>query len=446
MVDTNPLLQAFNTPHQTAPFDQIKAEHYLPALNAAMEEGREDIRLIIENKEMPSFANTIVALEKSGKRLSRISSIFFNLNSAETSDDIQKIAREVSPLLSEYSNDIWLNERLFARVKEVYEQKEALNLNTEETTLLDDTYKGFVRRGALLNGEAKQKYREITSELSQLSLQFGENLLNETNDFKLHITNPDDLAGLPDAVKETAQQLAQSEGKEGWLFSLHAPSMVPFLKYADKRELREVLFRASASRGNRNNDYDNKNIILRQAELRLNKAKLLGFASHADYVLEERMAQSAQKVNSFLDELYDKSFAFAQKDVADVAEFAAANGLQGPLQRWDFSYYSEKLKTSLFDLDEEMTKPYFQLENVKKGIFNLTHQLWGLTYKENKDIPVYHPDVFAYESMTQTAVSYPFCTWIFTRVKPSRAELDDLLPRPASGKWRKHHPPHFRSL
>jgi peptidyl-dipeptidase Dcp len=397
MVDTNPLLQAFNTPHQTAPFDQIKAEHYLPAFKTAMKNGREDLQLIIENKEAPSFANTIVALEKSGKLLSRISSIFFNLNSAETSDDIQKIAREVSPLLSEYSNDIWLNDQLFARVMEVYEQKDALGLNTEENTLLNETYKGFVRRGALLDSEAKTKYREITSELSQLSLQFGENLLNETNDFKLHITNVEDLAGLPEADKETAQQLAQSEGKEGWLFSLHAPSLVPFLKYADKRELREELFRASASRGNRDNAQDNKTIILRQAELRLEKAKLLGYASHADYVLEECMAQSAQKVNSFLDELYEKSYPFAQQDVADVAEFAAANGLQGPLQRWDFAYYSEKLKTSLFNLDEEMTKPYFQLENVKKGIFDLTNQLWGLTYKENKDIPVYHPDVFAYE-------------------------------------------------
>ena len=397
MTDNNPLLQEFNTPHQTAPFDQIKAEHYLPAFTSAMNTGREEIQQIIDNKEKPSFTNTIVALEKSGKLLGKISSIFFNLNAANTSDDIQKIAKEVSPLLSEYSNDIWLNEKLFARVKAVYEQKDSLTLNTEELTLLNETYKGFVRKGALLNDSDKQKYRNITSELSQLSLQFGENLLKETNDFKLHITNENDLSGLPQANIEAAHQLAISEGKQGWMFSLHSPSLVPFLKYADNRKLREEIFRASSSRGNRDNQYDNKKIILRQAELRLEKAKLLGYDTHAHYVLEERMAQSANKVNNFLNELYEKSYPFAQKDVAEVAEFAKAQGLNDTLQRWDFSYYSEKLKTSLFDLNEEMTRPYFQLENVKKGIFNLANQLWGISFKENKEIPVYHPDVHAYE-------------------------------------------------
>ena len=238
MSDQNPLLEEFNTPHQTAPFDKIKVEHYLPAFKIAMEQGREEINSIITNKEAPNFHNTVEALEKSGRLLSRISSIFFNLNSAETSDDIQKIARELSPLLSEYSNDLWLNEELFARVKTVYESKEQSGLNVEETKLLEDLYKGFVRKGALLSGDAKQRYRELSAELSQLSLQFGENLLAETNSYKLHITNPEDLAGLPDAEKEAAHQLAQSEGKEGWLFSLHAPSMQPFLKYADNRALR----------------------------------------------------------------------------------------------------------------------------------------------------------------------------------------------------------------
>lgn len=397
MTDNNPLLQEFNTPHQTPPFTQIQTAHYIPAFTAAMEEGRAEIKAIIDNPATPDFNNTIEALEKAGNKLSRISSIFFNLNSAETSEAIQEVAREVSPLLSEYGNDIWLNEALFARVKAVYEQKDKLTLSTEQATLLDNTYKGFVRRGALLNAEDKQKYRNITAELSKLSLQFGENLLAETNDYKLHITDEADLAGLPEAVREAAQQLAESEGKEGWMFSLHAPSMLPFMQYADQRELREQLFRASTKRGNQDNQNDNKANILRQAELRLAKAQLLGYRSHADYVLEERMAQSADKVNAFLNELFEKSFPFAQEDVAQVAAFAKQQGLEGELQRWDFAYYSEKLKTSLFDLNEEMTKPYFQLEKVKAGIFDLTNKLWGLSYKLNKDIPVYHPDVFAYE-------------------------------------------------
>ena len=397
MTDNNPLLQEFNTPHQTPPFTQIQTAHYIPAFTAAMEEGRAEIKAIIDNPATPDFNNTIEALEKAGNKLSRISSIFFNLNSAETSEAIQEVAREVSPLLSEYGNDIWLNEPLFARVKPVYEQKDKLTIITEQATLLDNTYKGFVRRGALLNAEDKQKYRNITAELSKLSLQFGENLLAETNDYKLHITEEADLAGLPEAVREAAQQLAESEGKEGWMFSLHAPSMLPFMQYADQRELREQLFRASTKRGNQDNQNDNKANILRQAELRLAKAQLLGYRSHADYVLEERMAQSADKVNAFLNELFEKSFPFAQEDVAQVAAFAKQQGLEGELQRWDFAYYSEKLKTSLFDLNEEMTKPYFQLEKVKTGIFDLTNKLWGLSYKLNKDIPVYHPDVFAYE-------------------------------------------------
>lgn len=397
MTDNNPLLQEFNTPHQTPPFNQIEPAHYIPAFTAAMEEGRAEIKAIIDNPATPDFNNTIEALEKAGNKLSRISSIFFNLNSAETSEAIQEVAREVSPLLSEYGNDIWLNEALFARVKAVYEQKDKLTLSTEQATLLDNTYKGFVRRGALLNAEDKQKYRNITAELSKLSLQFGENLLAETNDYKLHITDETKLSGLPEAVREAAQQLAESEGKEGWMFSLHAPSMLPFMQYADQRELREQLFRASTKRGNQDNQNDNKANILRQAELRLAKAQLLGYRSHADYVLEERMAQSADKVNAFLNELFEKSFPFAQEDVAQVAAFAKQQGLEGELQRWDFAYYSEKLKTSLFDLNEEMTKPYFQLEKVKTGIFDLTNKLWGLSYKLNKDIPVYHPDVFAYE-------------------------------------------------
>ncbi len=397
MNNNNPLLQEFSSIHQTPPFTEIRTEHYLPAFQQSMENGRREISDIIHNSSAPTFENTIEALEKSGKQLGRLSAIFFNLNSAETSDEIQRIAREVSPLLTAYSNDIWLNEQLFEKVKSVYEQKSALTLRPDQEKLLTDTYKAFVRRGALLSNTEKEIYRALTTELAQLSLEFGENLLAETNDYKLHVTDQKDLSGLPDAVVEAAAMLAKSENKEGWMFSLHAPSMIPFMKFADNRALREEIFRASSSRGNRGNDRDNNHIVLRQVELRLQIARLLGFNSYADYVLEERMAQSAQKVNQFLDQLFVKSFPFAQKDVEEVAAFAKKEGLEGSLQRWDFAYYSEKLKNSLFDLNEELVKPYFELQRITDGVFDLTHKLWGLTYKLNTDIPVYHPDVQAYE-------------------------------------------------
>ncbi len=397
MNQKNPLLSDFITPYQTAPFNDIKPEHYIPAFLTAMEKGRSEIAAIIANSSAPTFSNTIETLENSGKLLGRISNIFFNINSAETNEDIQSIAREVSPLLSEYANDIWLNEALFNRVKQVYDSKDTLNLSTEQQMLLNNTYKAFVRQGALLNESDKKRYREITGDLSKLTVEFGENVLAETNDYRLHITNENDLAGLPEHVKEAAAMLAKSENKEGWLFSLQAPSYLAFMKYADNRALREELFKAYSSRGNRNNERDNKENILKQARLRLEKARLLGYKSHADYVLEERMAQSPEKVNKFLDELFEKSFSFASNDVKEVAAFAKTQGLNEPLQRWDFSYYSEKLKSSMFDLNDEMVKPYFELTRVTDGIFNLTNKLWGLTYKHNPAIPVYHPDVKAYE-------------------------------------------------
>lgn len=396
-MNNNPLLKTFNTPHHAAPFTEIKPEHFMPAFTAAMEQGRQEIAAITENKQEPTFENTVEALEKSGKKLGRISNILFNLNSAETSDTILAIAREVSPMLSEYSNDISLNEQLFGRVKAVYDNKEELNLNPEQLMLLNNTYKGFVRQGALLSGEAKARYREITSELSKLTVAFGENVLAETNNYRLHITQEEDLSGLPDHVKEAAAMLAKQENKEGWLFSLQAPSYLGFMKYADNRALREEMFKAYSSRGNRNNDKDNKENILRLAELRLEKAKLLGYQSHAAYVLEERMAQSPEKVIAFLDELLEKSLPFARQDVEEVALFAKEQGLDAPLQRWDFTYYSEKLKNSRFNLTDEMVKPYFELGRVIEGVFNLANKLYGITFQPNTDIPVYHPDVKAYE-------------------------------------------------
>jgi peptidyl-dipeptidase Dcp len=395
-MNNNPLLVDFNTPYQTPPFDQIKEEHYLPAFITAIELAKADIESIVSNKEEANFSNTILAMEKAGEKLEAISSIFFNINSAETNEQIQAIARDVSPLLTEYSNDIWLNETLFKKVKTVYENNNS-GLDEEQIKLLEDTYKAFVRKGALLTGDKKARYREISKELSKLTLTYGENVLAETNSYKLHITKQDDLAGLPEAIIAAAAQLAKSEEKEGWIFSLQFPSYVPFMKYADNRELRKQMYMAYSTRGNRGNEHDNKDIVKSIVNLRLEKAQLLGFESHAQYVLEERMAKTPDKVNEFLQELLDRSYSFAKEEVDEVAQYAKNHDLKDQLQRWDFSYYSEKVKAEKFSFTEEMTKPYFQLEKVEQGIFDLATSLYGISFKENKDIPVYNPEVKAYE-------------------------------------------------
>ncbi len=398
MSNNNPLLQPFNAPHQTAPFDKINEDHYMPAFEKALQDGRNDIQNIINNTDTPSFENTIEALEKSGKLLDRISGILFNLNSAETNEKIQSIAREVSPMLSDYANDIWLNDKLFKRVKTVYEQHQQKNtLNEEQQKLLDDIFKGFTRRGAMLSGDKKERYREISSELSKLSLQFGENVLAETNGFRLHITDEKELSGLPSDAIEAAAHRAKSEDKEGWLFTLQIPSYLPFMKFADNRPLREKMFRAFTTRGNKGNKNDNNEIVKKIVALRLERAKLLGHNNHAEYVLSERMAKTPERVNNFLKELLDASLPAAQKDVEEVKEYARETGFTEELQRWDLAYFSEKLKTASFDVSDEMTKPYFQLEKVKEGIFDLTHRLYGVSYKRNTDIPVYHEEVEAYE-------------------------------------------------
>lgn len=393
----NPLLKTFQNIHQTAPFGEIQNEHFLPAFKAAVEEARAEVQAIIDNPQPPSFENTIAAMTKSGDRLSTIRKIFFNLNSAETNDEIQKIAQEVAPMLSEFSNDISLNPDLFSRVKTVYEQKDILDLTPEQHTLLENSYLGFVRSGANLNEADKARYREITSELSKLSLTFSENVLAETNAFELHVTKDEDLAGLPEFAKEAAAQTAQQKNKEGWIFTLQYPSYIPFMKYADNRELREKMFRAFSTKGNQGNEYDNKEIITKVVALKLEKAKLLGYESHADYTLQRRMAETPERVLEFLEDLHQASRPAAEKDFAEVVEFAKAEGFKDELQRWDWSYYSEKLKSARYGFNEEEVKPYFKLENVIDGVFNLAKTLYDLELKENKDIPVYHPDVKAYE-------------------------------------------------
>ena len=397
----NPLLKPFEGIHQTAPFSLVKIEHFMPAFDASIQEAREEVQQIIDNPAAPDFANTIVALDMAGDRLDRIKSIFFNLNSADTSDEMQNIAQEIAPKLSDFGNDITLNEKLFGRIREVFNTRESLILNAEETTLLEKTFRRFVRSGANLNDADKEKYRAITKELSQLGLKFQQNVLAETNAFELLLTDPEDLSGLPESIVEMAAQSAKSKEKEGWLFNLQYPSYVPFMKYADKRHLREQMFRASSSRGNHGNEFDNKALIKRIVELRLQKATLLGFNTHAQYKLQERMAETPEKVIQFMDELHLKSKPFAIKEFAEVQDYAARMGFAEKLQRWDWGYYSEKLKSERYDFTDEEVKPYFQLEKVIEGVFLLAKKLYGLHLQENKNIEVYHPDVTAYEVLDE---------------------------------------------
>ncbi|QLC67384.1 M3 family metallopeptidase [Flavobacterium sp. LPB0248] len=393
----NVLTQYFNTKHNTAPFSQIKIEDYVPAFNEGIALAKAEIDAIVNNPDAPTFENTIVAMDFSGDILDRLSSIFFNLNSAETNDEMQKIAQEVSPLLSEFGNDIRLNADLFARVKAVYDQKESLNLNPEQTTLLDKKYKSFSRNGANLPEDKKNQLREIDKELSKLSLQFGENVLAETNNFELHLTDEKDLSGLPEGTIEAARLLAKNQEKEGWIFTLDHPSYIPFLTYADNRELRKKMAIAFGAKAFQNNEFNNEENVLKIAKLRHERANLLGYKTHAHFVLEERMAESPEKVFSFLNDLLAKAKPAAQKEFAELTAFAKElDGIE-QLEKWDGAYYSEKLKQQLFNLDDEKLKPYFQLEKVLDGAFTVAKKLYGLTFTEVFDIDKYHEEVTTYE-------------------------------------------------
>ncbi|WDF59202.1 M3 family metallopeptidase [Flavobacterium sp. KACC 22758] len=391
------LTQYFNTKHNTAPFSQIKIEDYVPAFNEGIALAKAEIDAIVNNPDAPTFENTIVAMDYSGDILDRLSSIFFNLNSAETNDEMQKIAQEVSPLLSEFGNDIRLNAELFAKVKAVYDQKESLNLNPEQTTLLDKKYKSFSRNGANLPEDKKNQLREIDKELSKLSLQFGENVLAETNNFELHLTDEKDLSGLPEGTIEAARLLAKNQEKEGWIFTLDHPSYIPFLTYADNRELRKKMAIAFGAKAFQNNEFNNEENVLKIAKLRHERANLLGYKTHAHFVLEERMAESPEKVFSFLNDLLAKAKPAAQKEFAELTAFAKElDGIE-QLEKWDGAYYSEKLKQQLFNLDDEKLKPYFQLEKVLDGAFIVAKKLYGLTFTEVFDIDKYHEEVTTYE-------------------------------------------------
>ena len=389
----NPLLQAFDL----APFSQVRNEHFLPAFTQLISEARAEIEAIANNTETPTFENTIEAMEFSGIQLDRVSSLFFNLNSAETNDEIQQIAQEVSPLLTEFGNDVTLNPALFKRVKAVYESKDSLDLSPEQLTLLDNSYKGFSRNGANLTDEDKTTLREIDNKLSKLKLTYGENILAETNGYELHIEDEKDLAGLPDGVKEAAAQTAKAQGVEGWVFTLHFPSYGPFMKYAENRELRKKMAIAYGARAFGKNEFNNEKITLEIAKLRYQRANLLGYETHAHFVLEERMAMSPEKVNGFLNDMLTKSKPFAQKEFDQLAQFAKELDGITDFMKWDSAYYSEKLKKKLFNLDDEQLKPYFKLENVIEGAFAVANKLFGLTFKKVDNIEKYHPEVETYE-------------------------------------------------
>lgn len=391
------LTQHFNTKYDTAPFSQIKLEDYEPAFIENIATARAEIDAIIKNTEAPTFENTIVALDFSGNLLERLSSIFFNLNSAETCDEMQKIAQKVSPLLTEFSNDITLNEDLFKKVKAVYEQKDSLNLTAEQATLLDKKFKNFSRNGALLAEDKKSNLREIDTELAKLKLTFGENVLAETNNYQLHITNESDLKGLPEGTIEAAKSLAKSKELDGWIFTLDFPSYIPFVTYADNRELRKEIAIAAGKKAFQGNEFDNKEITLKIAKLRYERANLLGYETHAHFVLEERMAQNPDKVKSFLNDLLDKAKPAAEREFAELTAFAKELDGIDHLEKWDSAYYSEKLKQKLFNLDDEKLKPYFQLENVLNGAFTIAGKLYGLSFTEIFDIDKYHEEVTTYE-------------------------------------------------
>ena len=398
----NPLLQSFETPFQTPPFEVIKNEHYKPAITQLIKQSEKEIDLITNQEEAPTFENTVVALERSGKQLDQAAEIFFNLNSAETSDELQALAVELSPLLTEHGNEVMQNPALFARVKAVYEQKSNYDLDAEDEMLLNESYTGFIRSGANLSDADKNTYKKLSVELSTASLKFGENLLAETNAFHLEISDETDLAGLPEGVKSMAAQTATEMNKAGkWVFTLHAPSFVPFMEYAENRALRQKMFKEFSSKSFKGNDKDNQEVIKQIIKIRAQMASLLGYKSYADYTLEKRMANTPEKVNSFLNELLDKSFDSAKEEVEEIKEFIKKSGDDIQLEKWDWSFYSHKLKQEKYDLDDEMLRPYFKLEYAINGIFKVAEKLYGLQFKENTSIPVYHKDVKAYEVLDE---------------------------------------------
>lgn len=399
--ETNPLLIPFETPFQTVPFDQIKAEHFEPAFKSLIEEATIDFKKLISSNEKPTFQNTLLPIEKKYDEISRLGLILFNLNSAETNPQIQAVTQKVSPLTTRFMGKIMLDKKYFDRVSEVYQNRLNQGLSGEEVRLVETTYKSMKRNGANLGKFKKLKLIALQMKLSKLNLKFNENVLAETNSFDLQILNRSNLAGLPESSIQAAAQTAKSKKKDGWVFTLQYPSFGPFMKYCDNRQLREEMYKAYTSRCNHSNKNDNNQNIRKIANLRLKQANMLGYENYAQYVLEERMAETPEKVNSLINQLHVASKPFALKEIDELKQFSADHGFTEELMPWDFSYYSEKLKTQKFGFNEEMVKPYFKLGNVIEGIFNLATKLYGITFKEVTNIPVYHPDVKTFEVYDQ---------------------------------------------
>jgi len=394
----NPFFSEYDTPFGVPPFEKIKEEHYLPAIKKGIEEQGKEIEVIVNSQSDPTFENSVVALEESGALLTKVSDVFYNMTSAKTSDRIQEIARDASPLFSQHRDDIMLNPELFKRIKAVYDQRDDLDLTQEQSKLLEETYKQFVRSGANLDDSDKAKLRELNKQLSMLSLQFGENVLDENNEFELVLTDKADLAGLPESVISAATETATERGHEGaWVFTLHKPSLIPFLQYSNKRALREKMFIGYINRGDHDNKYDNKTVLKKMVSLRVKRAHLLGYQSHADYILAENMAKNPKNVYDLLDKVWKPAIKKAKQEAKELHGLIDDAGKSFKLQPWDWWYYAEKLRKQKYDLDDSMLRPYFPLNQVRKGAFEVAHRLYGLTFEERTDIPKYDKDVRVFE-------------------------------------------------
>lgn len=394
----NPFFTEYATPFGVPPFDEIKLEHYKPAFLKGMEEQAKEIDAIVNARSMPDFENTIVALDQSGQLLRRVSAVFYGLNSANTSDEMQALSKELSPLLSKHSDDISLNPRLFERVKQVYDNKEKFNLDKEQTKLLEETYQDFVRGGANLDSAKQAKLRQLNSEIAMLQLTFGQNMLKETNAFQLVIDKKEDLAGLPESLIANAAAAAKAAGMEGkWLFTLHNPSVMPFLQYADNRALREKIFKGYINRGNNNNDADNKEVVKTLLQKRLEKAQLMGYEDYASFVLEDRMAKTSANVYNLLDEVWTPALKQAKAELADIQNEIKKEGNSFEAEGWDWRYYFEKAKKAKFNLDENQIRPYLPLDQVREGAFYVANKLYGITFTQLKDMPLPHPDALCFE-------------------------------------------------
>lgn len=432
----NPFFEKYNTPHQTIPFDKIKLEDYMPAFEEGMKQQDAEIQAIVNNPKAPTFENTIAALEKSGMLLEKVSSAFYNVLGADATDEMQNLAQEVSPKLSEHSNSISLNEKLFERIKTVYQQKDKLKLTPEQSMLLEDTYDGFVRSGANLSDADKETYRELTKKLSLLTLNFGQNVLKETNKYQLIINDKNQLAGIPDDVLDMLASNAKKAGKDGWLIDLKATSYAPVMKYADNRDLRREIYMAYSTRCLNGGEYDNRENIREIANTRLKIANLFGYKSYADYVLVKRMAEDKEHVNNLLQQLLDAYKPAAENEYNEVQEYADKNGAYFKIQPWDWSYYSEKLKAEKFNLNDEMLRPYFELEKVRQGIFDLANKLYGLKFTPDTKIPVYNPEVKAFDVTDENGkfIAVYYADNHPREGKRAGAWMNDLKPQWKEGK------------